>query len=105
MLESKGFNSNKVSISEYTGEELTKLNEEETFKMRSWNFNVLEIPSLHDKFRVVYAMFCDANLFDLLKIESSLFATFLHNLSLYYGRHTNPFHNFDHGITGTNSFK
>lgn len=56
--------------------------------------------SLHDKFRFVVAMFREVNLSAVLNVETEDFAMFLYNISLHYDSRTNPFHNFNHGITG-----
>lgn len=73
---------------------------EEVEKLRNWDFNILFVPALHDKFRYVLGMFSDLNLFTHVPLDAKAFTTFVYNLSLHYDQRTNPFHNFNHGITG-----
>lgn len=69
--------------------------------LRSWDFNILRVPDREVKFQYLLCMFDSTNLFDFLRIDKPVFFQFLRCLSAKYDHNDNPFHNFDHGITGT----
>jgi len=89
-----------IENEKYLGASLTDLDNAEILKLRDWNFDVLQVPELTDKYRFALGMFTDTNLYDLLQIEKQQFASFLQMLKNKYEHRHNPFHNFNHGITG-----
>ena len=65
-----------------------------------WNFNILEYKKQLEKFRFIWTMFHYYNYFEKLEIIPAIFKNFLIILNEKYNHRNNPFHNFDHGITG-----
>ena len=78
--------------------------EDDYKKLNSWNFNILEIKNIHEKYKNIWAMFDSLKFFDTFNIEIKQFNEFLVILNEKYSSNKNPFHNFDHGITGFRDF-
>lgn len=70
-------------------------------KLNDWNFNVLDIHIEADKFNLIWQMFHSLNFLEKYEIETPLFMNFLEALHQKYNYNKNPFHNFDHGFTGS----
>lgn len=66
-----------------------------------WNFNILDVNNLAEKYRLIGTMFHSLGYFERFEIDLSTFGRFLHALQEKYNKRNNPFHNFDHGFTGT----
>lgn len=73
---------------------------EEIKLISDWNFNILEYKKQMEKFRFIWTMFHYYNYFEKLEIIPNIFKNFLIILNEKYNHRNNPFHNFDHGITG-----
>ena len=78
---------------EVLGSELDRLND--------WNIDVWQIKADKDKFKLIWTMFHHFNYFEKLEIDQSRFPAFLSVIREKYNYRNNPFHNFDHGFTGT----
>jgi hypothetical protein len=62
--------------------------------------NILDETSVERKFKFIYAMFKEQGVIQKYSMQSSIFLSFLKETEKLYNSQNNPFHNFDHGITG-----
>lgn len=53
------------------------------------------------KFKFIYAMFREQGVVENYRISNQTFLNFLMEIEKLYNKYKNPFHNFDHGITGS----
>ena len=92
MEESEGMYVPQLENLEVLGSELNRLND--------WNIDVWQIKDM-EKFKLIWAMFHHFNYFEKIEIDQSRFPAFLSIIREKYSYRNNPFHNFDHGFTGT----
>eukprot|EP01017_Pseudomicrothorax_dubius_P037692 TRINITY_DN5559_c0_g1_i1.p1 TRINITY_DN5559_c0_g1~~TRINITY_DN5559_c0_g1_i1.p1 ORF type:complete len:739 (+),score=98.73 TRINITY_DN5559_c0_g1_i1:186-2402(+) len=78
--------------------ELFRANSIRVDKLDSWEFNVLEVPDLTTKYKVVFSLFHSFNYFDHFVIERPVMSEFIYEIQRLYNHRKNPFHNFDHGV-------
>ena len=69
-------------------------------QLKEWNFNILSVKSDLEKHHFVFSMFKSTYFLDKLEVDVKIFSNFLEILQEKYNHRKNPFHNFDHGITG-----
>ena len=68
-------------------------------RLLDWNFDILSVEALPDKFRHIFTMFHSLNFFESFGVDSKTFGRFVSMLQTEYDKRNNPFHNFNHGIT------
>ena len=78
------------------------LTQEDLDSLKEWNFNIIAKESLCEKLRLTWAMFYSMNFIEKYEINTEAFNKFLNLLLQKYNCRNNPFHNFDHAITGIN---
>lgn len=69
-------------------------------ELNKWDFNILDIKDVTEKHQHVFAMFKSCFFIQSLDVDEKIFSNFLAILQEKYNHRNNPFHNFDHGITG-----
>lgn len=72
--------------------------------LADYNFDLInldESKSPYCKIKVVVTVFQQTGTLELFDIDRASFLMYLQKAQYYYQRNQNPFHNFDHGITGT----
>lgn len=62
--------------------------------------NILNENSVEKKFKYIYTMFREQDVIKNFQISNATFMSFLAETEKLYNKNKNPFHNFDHGITG-----
>lgn len=67
--------------------------------LNDWNFDVIGIHIL-DKYRLIATMFHSLGYFEKFEIDLNVFGKFMFYIQEKYNIRNNPFHNFEHGITG-----
>ena len=66
--------------------------------INEWNFNALDL-SVNEQMAVVREIYTSHGFIKEFDIDNDIFINFLWNCHYYYTRHSNPFHNFFHGVT------
>jgi len=66
----------------------------------NWSFDVTKIENPHQKSRLVWVVLKDLNLLDTFKIDPNILCNFISDIREKYDYRGNPFHNYDHGISG-----
>lgn len=74
---------------------------EEINKLNDWNLNIWNIKNDKEKFKLVWIMFHSFNFFEKIEIDQVRFSAFLSIIRTKYNERGNPFHNFDHGFSGS----
>lgn len=69
-------------------------------KMSDWEFNVLNIQDIAEKFNMVWMMFHSLGFLEKYEINTHVFGRFLTFIQEKYDYRNNQFHNFNHGFTG-----
>ena len=69
-------------------------------KLSDWEFNVLNIQDVAEKFNMVWMMFHSLGFLEKYEINTHVFGKFLTFIQEKYDYRNNPFHNFNHGFTG-----
>lgn len=69
-------------------------------KLSDWEFNVLNIHDVAEKFNMVWMMFHSLGFLEKYEINTHVFGKFLTFIQEKYDYRNNPFHNFNHGFTG-----
>ena len=85
-------------------ENLSNLTSQEVENLNNWDWNVLAEQNEYIKFNKIWMMFHSFNYFEKYEIEEDIFNNFLVIVREKYNWRKNPFHNFDHGITGKQEF-
>jgi calcium/calmodulin-dependent 3',5'-cyclic nucleotide phosphodiesterase len=80
-----------------------KLNDERDKSLDNFEFNILEVSNPTEKARLVWALLKRAGFIEDFNIPNDELSTFLRQVMKKYNHNNNPFHNFDHGVTGTQS--
>ena len=75
------------------------LRSEDKEALRNWNFNILKVSNLQEKYRHTWAMFQALNYMEKYEIDLKRFSNFLFIVQEKYNHRKNPFHNFDHAFT------
>ena len=73
--------------------------------LKEWNFNAIARKSHLEKLRITWAMFHSMNFIEKYEINLEVMNKFLNMLLQKYNCRNNPFHNYDHAITGNNKEK
>lgn len=81
-------------------ENLSNLTITEVENLNDWDWNVLAEQNEYIKFKKIWMMFHSFNYFEKYEIEEDIFNNFLVVVREKYNWRRNPFHNFDHGVTG-----
>lgn len=69
-------------------------------KLSDWNFNVPKIANDMEKSRLVWFMLEDFGLINDFEINRDTLCEFILQIQAGYQEHNNPFHNYNHGVTG-----
>lgn len=71
-------------------------------KLKDFNFDVTSFTKEPQKmkFRSIFAMFDTSGVIDYFEVDKTKFLDYLKKAEYYYERNKNPYHNFEHGITG-----
>lgn len=77
-----------------------RIYEDDEKKLADWNFAVPHVTSDLEKSRLVWFMLEDFGLVDGFGIEKETLCEFILQIQAGYCQHKNPFHNYDHGVTG-----
>jgi hypothetical protein len=64
------------------------------------SLDILKETKVEQKYRYVFAMFREQGAVQTYGISPVVFAKFIIQTEKLYNRLKNPFHNFDHGISG-----
>ncbi len=81
-------------------ENMANLTNQEIENLNNWDWNVLQEENEFIKFKKIWMMFHSFNYFEKYEMEEDIFNNFLVVVREKYNWRKNPFHNFDHGITG-----
>lgn len=75
---------------------------EKDLNLNSLDFNILEENDMIEKHRYVWRMLCseNSNYIEEFCIPIQTLCDFLDRLKRKYNKKKNPFHNYDHGISG-----
>lgn len=79
------------------------LNQDDLDSLKEWNFDILSRKSHIEKLRITWVMFYSMNFIEKYEINLEIMNKFLNLLLQKYNCRNNPFHNFDHAVTGLNS--
>ena len=66
-----------------------------------WSFDITKITNPHEKNRIIWVILNDLGLITEFKIDLEVLCRFITKLKEKYDKKDNPFHNFDHGVSGT----
>lgn len=71
--------------------------------INDWEFCILDIKDVLSKYNMIWMMFHSMGFLEKYEIDINVFGRFLYMVQEKYNSPNNPFHNFDHGITGKNN--
>ena len=75
--------------------------EEDASRLAGWNFNIPAIGSTIEKSRLVWVMLDDLKLLREFSVAKGTLCEFINQIKIGYTHRNNPFHNYDHALTGT----
>lgn len=78
--------------------------EDDDKKLADWNFDVPKISNDLEKSRLVWYMMEDFGLITDFEIDRNILCEFILQIKSGYSQHKNPFHNYDHGVTGNDYY-
>jgi len=68
--------------------------------LTNWSINVNAIEDWTEKSRIVWIILNDMNLIEEYNIDLKVFCDFVSQVREGYCSHNNPYHNYDHGVSG-----
>ena len=70
-------------------------------ELKQFNFDIIaHKTSKFKRFKFIYAMFHDINIIQTYDVSQEKFLSYLKKTEYFYERNKNPYHNFEHAITG-----
>lgn len=70
--------------------------------LNNFNFDITRFVKEKQKMRIksIYTMFDSAGMVDQFEVDKPKLLNYIRKAEFYYERNNNPYHNFEHGITG-----
>jgi hypothetical protein len=108
-LKFRGYNTKKLDSSpeileKFITPDLMTLKKEKDDTLDSFAFNILDESNPLEKQRFVWSMFEKNGFMEEFMIPINTLCDFINIMMIKYNKRSNPFHNFDHGISGNFSF-
>jgi len=68
--------------------------------LTNWSIDISSLEDWTEKSRIVWVLLNDMSLIEEYNIDLKVFCDFVSQVREGYSSHNNPYHNYDHGVSG-----